>query len=283
MSCCVWVLNRVLIVVALGAGVYAQIPRAGKNTFTIRGQEQRIYLYQATSLGQHRKILFSPGDAGCRGFAAVIAEQLAKQGYDTYCLDVLHYLESFTGKTILTTEQIASDFNQIARWIEPKDHEPILLVGWSEGAGLDLAAAANSANKFVFDGIIAIGLPQDNILAWRWKDVGAWITKKAPREPAFKSADFIPRIAPLPLFVIGSTSTQWVTPEATRQLFSLAHEPKKLVMVAARDHKYSGNTQAFFNVLREALDWVQQKRAASAERHDSQSSAQTPECPKTHC
>lgn len=260
----VWTQIRLLFVIALCTSAIAQIPRSGKNTLTIRGQEQRIYLYQATSTGRHGNILFASGDAGCRGFAVTIAEQLQKEGYDTYCLDVLHYLESFTGQTSLTTERIASDFNQIAHWIERKDHEPILLVGWSEGAGMDLAAVADSANKFAFRGIIAIGLPKDNILAWRWKDIGAWITKRAPREPTFKSADVMPRIAPLPLFVIGSSSTQWVTPEATRQLFSLAHEPKKLVMVTARDHKFNGNTQTFFNVLREALDWVQGQEHGSA-------------------
>lgn len=257
----VWTQNRVLFVIALCTSVNAQVPRSGKNTLAIRGQQQHIYLYQATSSGRHGNILFASGDAGCRGFAVAIAEQLEKEGYDTYCLDVLHYLESFTGQTRLTTEQIASDFNQIAHWIERKDHEPILLVGWSEGAGLDLAAAANPANKFEFGGIIAIGLPKDNILAWRWRDIGAWITKRSPHEPTFKSADVMPRIAPLPLFVIGSSSTQWVTPEATRQLFSLAREPKKLVMVTARDHKFNGNTQAFFNVLREALDWAQRQES----------------------
>lgn len=259
MSSCIRVKSRVLIVTALCASVYTQVPRAEKNTFTIRGQEQRVYLYKATFPGQRRKILFAPGDAGCRGFAVAIAEQLAKEGYDTYCFDVLHYLESFSDKTVLTTEQIASDFNQIAGCIEQKGHESILLVGWSEGAGLGLAAAANPANQEIFAGIIVIGVPEDNILAWRWKDVGAWITKKSPREPAFKSADFIPRIAPLPLFIIGSTSTQWVTPEATRKLYSLAHEPKKLVMVTARDHKYSGSTEMFFNELRDGLDWVQRQ------------------------
>jgi hypothetical protein len=98
-----------------------------------------------------------------------------------------------------------------------------------------------------------------NILAWRWRDAGAWITKTSPREPTFKSADFMPRVSPLPLFVIGSTSSEWVTPEATRELFSLAHEPKKLAIVTARDHKFSGNTKAFFDVLREELDWVERR------------------------
>lgn len=251
--------NR-LVVIVLCASAYAQIPRAGKNTLTIRGQEQRAYLYQAATTGHHRKIFFAPGDAGCRGFAVTIAKRLAKEGYDTYCLDVLHYLQSFTGKSILTTDQVASDFNQIAHWIEQKDQEPILLLGWSEGAGLGLAAAATEKNKALFAGIIVIGIPENNILAWHWKDISAWLTEKAPHEPTFKSADFMARVSPLPIFVIGSTSTQWVTPEATHELFSLALEPKRLAMVTAQDHKYSDNTEGFFNALREGLGWVRQQQ-----------------------
>ena len=125
--------------------------------------------------------------------------------------------------------------------------------------GLDLAAAASPTKQTIFSGVIAIGLPEENILVWRWKDVGAWITKRSPREPTFKSAEFMPRVSPLPLFVIGSTSNEWVTPEATRKLFLLAHEPKKLEIVPARDHKFSGNTNAFFKMLREGLDWVQRQ------------------------
>lgn len=261
---CFRVKSGLLLIIALSVSVYAQIARPGKNSFSIRGQEQEIYLYLGTSARQHRQILFAPGDAGCRGFAVAIAEQLGRAGYDTYCLDVLRYLESFSGRNALTTDQIAADFNQIGRWIEQNNHSRIPLVGWSEGAGLGLAAAASPANRVVFDGIVTIGLPENNILAWHWKDIGAWITKKPPREPLFKSADFMPKISPLPLFLIGSTSTEWVTPEATLKLFSLAHEPKKMTIISARDHKYSGNTKAFFIVLREGLDWMRDQKDGSA-------------------
>jgi len=259
MSAFVRMQHHVLSVVVFCVTVYAQIPQAGKNTFTIRRQDQRVYLYQSAMAGHHRKIFFAPGDAGCRGFAVSIAERLRKEGYDTYCLDVLHYLESFTGKSVLNTDQIASDFNQVARWIQQEDHEPILLLGWSEGAGLGLAAAASPANKSLFHGMIAIGIPEDNVLAWHWKDVGAWLTKKAPHEPTFKSADFMERVSPLPIFVIGSTSTEWVTPQATRELFSRAQEPKKLTMVSAQNHKYTDNIEGFFNALRDGLHWVEQQ------------------------
>jgi pimeloyl-ACP methyl ester carboxylesterase len=254
------VLPCAAMIVALCATTCAQNARAGKNTVTIRGQRQSVYLYQAEGAAQHGKILFAPGDAGCRGFAVAIAGQLAKAGYDTYCFDTLRYLKTFTGPAVLSTVQIASDFNQIARWIEQNAHERLLFVGWSEGAGLGLATAADPANQALFDGLIAIGTPEDNILAWRWTDVGAWITKRSPHEPTFKSAEFMPKVSPLPLFVIASTSNEYVTLEGTRKLFSAARQPKRLVVVSARDHKYSGNTEGFFNVLREGLGWIERQQ-----------------------
>jgi hypothetical protein len=107
--------------------------------------------------------------------------------------------------------------------------------------------------------LVAIGTPEYNILAWRWKDVAAEITRTLPHEPTFKSADFMAKVAPLPLFVIASTSNQYITPEATRALFSAAREPKRLAMINARDHKYSGNTEGFFRALLEGLNWIRQQ------------------------
>lgn len=252
-----------MIVVALCITAGAQTATARKNTVDIRGRPQNIYLYPAAGTGEHPRLFFVPGDAGCRGFAVAIAEELAKAAYDTYCLDTLRYLRSSTGQTVLSTVEISSDFRRIARWIEPNGHMRLLLVGWSEGAGLDLAAAADGANHDIFSGVIAIGTPEANILAWRWRDAGAWVTKRVPHEPTFKSAELIPNISPLPLFLVASTSNEYVTPEETRSLFSAAREPKQLVIIDARDHKFGGNTERFFTVLRQALDWIEQHRAVS--------------------
>jgi fermentation-respiration switch protein FrsA (DUF1100 family) len=161
---------------------------------------------------------------------------------------------------VLSTADIASDFYQMARWIEQGGQERILMVGWSEGAGLGLVASAAAENQTIFEGFAAIGMPEYNILAWHWTDIGAEITKKLPHEPTFKSAEFMARVSPLPLFVIASTSDEYVTPEATRALFAAARQPKRLVMIDGGDHKYSGDTQSFFRALRDGLDWLQQHR-----------------------
>jgi pimeloyl-ACP methyl ester carboxylesterase len=249
-----------IVILAFWTTACAENPKPGKNEVTIRGQRQRIYFYPAEGKGEHRKILFAPGDGGFRGFAITITEELAKAGYDVYCIDTRRYLQSFTGGAALSTADIASDFNQTARWIEQGAEESLLLVGWSEGAGLGLAATADAANKTIFGGLVAIGTPEYNILAWRWKDLGAEVTRKLPDEPTFKSADFIAEVSPLPLFVIASTSNEYITPQATQALFSAAQQPKRLVVIDARDHKYSGNTEGFFRALREGLNWIQQQR-----------------------
>jgi pimeloyl-ACP methyl ester carboxylesterase len=247
------------VVLAVWTTVCAENPKPGMNEVIIRGQRQKIYFYSAEGKGKHRKILFAPGDGGWRGFAITITEELARAGYDVYCIDTRRYLQSFTGPAVLSTTDIASDFNQTARWVEQGTQERLLFVGWSEGAGLGLAATADAANKTIFGGLVAIGTPEYNILAWHWKDVGAEITRTLPHEPTFKSADFMAKVSPLPLFVIASTSNQYITPEATRALFSAAGQPKRLAMINARDHKYSGNTEGFFRMLLEGLNWIQQQ------------------------
>src|SRR5215472_13943458 len=117
-----------VLMLALRGGVYGEAPKAGKNELTIRAHRQKIDFYPAEGPGQHLSVLFAPGDGGCRGFAVTITEKLAKSGYDTFCLDTRRYLESFTGGQALTTAEIASDFGEIARWVQQGKRERILFV-----------------------------------------------------------------------------------------------------------------------------------------------------------
>ena len=239
---------------------FADAPKQGKNKVTVRGQQQEVYYYPGAGQGTHQKVLFFPGNGGWRGFAITIAENLSSAGYDVYGVDTRHYLQSFTGSTVLKTSEIASDFRDVARWMQQGAHDRVVVMGWSEGAGLGLAAASDPANHEIFAGVIAIGTPEYNILAWRWKDIGAEITKSLPNEPTFKSIDFMGTVSPLPLYVIASTADEYITPAATQALFNVAKEPKQLVMIKGGDHKYSGVTDEFFRKLKEGLTWIQQQR-----------------------
>lgn len=244
------------MMLALSAAALAQGPRPGKNSLRIREHEQEIYFYPGVGGGPHDKVLFTPGDGGWRGFAITIAENLASSGHDLYGLDTRRYLQSFTGSSVLKPAEIASDFRQIAGWIRHGGSERVLLMGWSEGAGLSLAAAADPTNKDIFEGLIAIGATEQNILAWHWSDVMAELRNGLPKEPTFASVDYVGKVAPLPLFMIASSSDEYVSLDATRKLFSAARDPKRIVVIEARDHKYGGAAGEFFRTLPDALQWV---------------------------
>jgi pimeloyl-ACP methyl ester carboxylesterase len=245
---------------AFGAAAFAQGPRPGKNSLRVREHEQEIYFYPGVGGGSHGKVLFTPGDGGWRGFAITIAEDLASSGHDVYGLDTRRYLQSFTGSSVLKPAEIASDFRQIAAWIRQGSSARVLLMGWSEGAGLSLAAAADPTNKEMIEGLIAIGATEQNILAWHWSDVMAELRKELPKEPTFASVDYMGKVAPLPLFMIASSGDEYVSLDATRKLFSAALNPKRMVVIEARDHKYEGATGEFFRALPDGLRWVVEQR-----------------------
>jgi pimeloyl-ACP methyl ester carboxylesterase len=252
-----------LLVSSPPPSLLAQAPVEGKNTVVIRGQPQDIYFHPARlqpgaqeSKRLYGKILFAPGDGGWRGFAITIAETIASWGYDVYGLDTRRYLESFTGKTTLKETEVMSDFRQIAGWMTQGASEGVTLVGWSEGAGLCLLAAASGENKKAFSGLVSIGLSESSVLGWRWSDLLSSIAGREPKEPTFASASFLAQVAPLPLLMIQASGDQYVSVEAAKRMFALAQEPKRFVLVDAQNHRFDGNRDGFFGILHEGLQWM---------------------------
>ena len=246
-----------LVTVASSLPLRAQSP---ENKVNIRGQSLDVYLFSAQGARQqpHSKVLFVPGDGGWRGRAIKIAQTIASWGYDVYGLDTKDYLESFTGGSTLTVPDVMNDFRSLAEWMTGDSGERVNLVGWSEGAGLCLLAAAGSENKKTFTGLVGLALSEKNVLAWRWSDYLTYLTHRNPGGPSFDSSGYLPAVAPLPSYLIQSTGDQYVSVEASKRLYLAAREPKKLVMVNAQNHRFDGNQDEMFRNLREGLQWIRQ-------------------------
>jgi alpha-beta hydrolase superfamily lysophospholipase len=244
------------MLVFLTASACAQSPSPGKNTVLVRGQKLDVYLYPAGPPHLNRKILFVPGDGGWRGYAVRLAEQMQSWGYDVYGLDTRTYLESFTsGKTHLKETDVANDFLKIARWMKGGSLERITLVGWSEGADLCLLAAADDESKGTYTGLATFGLSKEGILGWRWSDFTSYITKTDPDEPKFSTTPYVPKVAPLPLLILQSSHDEYVPVDEAKRLFASAREPKRFVLIEARNHRFDGNHDDFFRSLRDGLEW----------------------------
>jgi len=230
----------------------------GGNKFTVRGEPQDIYHYPGgAEAGKQSCLLFASGDGGWRGFAVTMAETMASWGYDVYGLDTKHYLASFTGRTTLKEPQVMEDVLNLAK-VVTREERRVILIGWSEGAGLFLLAAAQQY-KDPFAGLVAVGLGDFNVLGWRFRDNFTYLTKKEPHEPSFSAAAYVSRVCPLPLAVVQSTHDEYVPKDESDHLFSLAKEPKRLFLVEAENHRFDGNQEEFFRLLKEALIWIRQR------------------------
>lgn len=248
--------GSLIAVFLLSTALYAQSPQPGKNIVNIRGWQQEIYYYPAAGQRLNRKLLFAPGDGGWRGWAITVARTIASWGYDVYGLDTKTYLVSLNGRKSSREEEVMADFRDIARWMTRNTGERVTLIGWSEGAGLGVLAAADGNNKKVFAGLLTFGLGDVNVLGWNWRDNVTYVTGATPNEPVFHSSRYIPGIAPLPLMMIQASGDKCTLMGEAQNLASAAKEPKRFAAVQATDHKFSGGQSEFFRALREGLQWM---------------------------
>ena len=247
-------IGALTLAMAFSASSLAQTP--GKNVVTVRGQKQEIYYYPATGEKLNRKVLFASGDGGWRGWAITIARQMASWGYDVYGLDTKTYLSGFTGGAGIKETDVMSDFSQIAQWVTNGGDERVTLIGWSEGAGLGVLAAASLENKPTFNGLITLGLGDENVLGWRWIDNLTYVTKSRPNEPVFLASAYMLKIAPLPYVMIQSSKDEYVPLDEAKRLGAAAKEPKRISVIQANNHSFDGNTDEFYRTLREGLEWM---------------------------
>ena len=114
-------------------------------------------------------------------------------------------------------------------------------------------------------GVIGLGLPDLNELGWRWKDALIYLTHGTPNEPTFSAAAIVDRVSPVPLALIHSTRDEFVPIDQAQQVFERARTPKRLWVVNALNHRFSGNVQEFDRTLLEAIAWIaeQNRRGGS--------------------
>lgn len=234
-----------------------------RQTLSIRGREQTLYLYGRHTKAGHEaaadRIIVSSGDGGWIHLGPHVAEVLAAKGFFVVGFDVKSYLSSFTsGRTTLGREDEPGDYRVLAEFAAGATGKKPILIGISEGAGLSVLAATDPRTQTVIAGVIGLGLPDRSALGWRWKDSLIYLTHRAPNEPSISAAAIADRVAPIPLAAIHSTQDEFVPVKEVQAVLQNAREPKRLWIVNATNHRFSSNLAEFDRRLVEAIEWVRQ-------------------------
>ena len=202
-------------------------------------------------------MIVSSGDGGWIHLAPHVAELLGAHGSLVVGFDARAYLSSFTSRgSTLRPEEEPADYRVLAQFAAKATGKKPILIGVSEGAGLSVLAATDRDTKTAVKGVIALGLPNLNELAWRWKDMLIYLTHGVPNEPGFRTESIVDRVAPVPLAAIHSTHDEFVPLAEASRILDRARDPKRLWIVPASDHRFSSNLEEFDRQLLEAIAWV---------------------------
>lgn len=253
------VLGRAVAVAAfLLTPLAAAAAPARIEALTIRGQPQSLRLYGAR--GGPVAVVAS-GDGGWVHLGPSVAEFLSSRGYFVVGFDSKAYLSGFTrGDKTLEMADVPGDFALLADYASRGGSAPPVLLGVSEGAALAVLAAVSDTTKSRLAGVVALGLPDQAELGWRFRDSIIYVTKGVPKEPLFSTAELVGRLAPLPLVAIHSTGDEFVKVDQVKRVMDHALAPKQLWLIEADNHRFSGKEQELDRKLLDALAWIEAER-----------------------
>ena len=230
------------------------LPLQAQDTLSIRGKQQQLHLYGRKGAAP---IILSSGDLGWAGLVVYVAEFLSSHGYYVIGFNSKAYLVSFTSRSeTLAPQDVPGDFRILIEYAARGAPSRPVLAGISEGAGLSVLASTRREVKESIQGILGLGLPDQNELGWKWQDFTIWITKKKPNEPGFMVADIISLVSPLPLAEIHSTHDEFLPLDKAKAIFSRAGNPKRMWVIEASNHRFSDNRPDLDRCVMEALQWI---------------------------
>jgi len=225
----------------------------------VRGRSVPLTVYvPAPGTAPRGTVIMGSGDVGWVGLAVTASEYLAGEGYVVAGVNVRRYLSTFTSaREHVTVPEIAQDYRAFADFLRARQllHSPVVVSGVSEGAALAVAAGVRPNHDWVA-GVITMGLPATAELAWHWSDFASWITKRDANEPSFSPGDVIADIAPKPLWMLQSTRDEYVPASDYERFNATAHEPKRLVLIEASNHRFTDRIPDLQRELSAGLAWI---------------------------
>lgn len=225
----------------------------------LRGKPQMLVRLHAAAPDANAAVVFLPGDGGWRGVAISMSKNVAAWGYDVFGFDTRKYLETFSANgTQLSREQLADDVLRLAEEAYARSRKPVILLGWSEGAGMAVAgaAAAASAGNRTILGVVTLGLPESAVLGWDWKAALWAIARREPDQPKFPVRPLMAKVAPKPIWMIHGSADEYTSPRDARALFAAAAEPKRFEEIAGANHRFDGQQEELYRSLKAGLEWI---------------------------
>lgn len=222
---------------------------------TIRsGPALQFQLYQQENAKNQPLVLFTSGDGGWSPFCADVAAHIAATGNTVVGIDSKTYLTTFaTSKNPVTADDITRDYNTIAQIALARpgvdSRAPLVLAGWSLGAGYSVLVASESEFSPRVSRVVAISLPEYGELAWRATDSIIYLTHGTPHEKVFDVHQYLRKLNHTPIVFLNATDDDTAPLREARSMYDATTGVKRFYAVKASGHHFEGGEKEFYHDL----------------------------------
>lgn len=222
---------------------------------TIRGGPTlQLQVYQQENAAHQPLVLFTSGDGGWSPFCADMAAHIAASGNTVVGIDAKDYLVKFaTPQKPVSPDDLTRDYQAIARQslAQPgvDGKAPLILAGWSLGAGYSVIVASAPEFNYQVRRVVAISLPMLGELAWKSTDALIYITHKTPHEQVFDAYQYLKKLDHTPIVFLNATDDDTAPLNEAKSLFAVAPGVKHLYAIKASGHHFEGGEEEFYRDL----------------------------------
>lgn len=221
-------------------------PEVGQQV-ELRGKRLTVHLAAGSTNRGGPLLLYVTGDGGWPGDERLF-ERMAPWGYPMAAIDAIDYIDSInTPDRTLTPAAVAADFQAIIQAAQrglklPADH-PAILVGFSRGAGLAVAAATQAQVHASLKGALLLALPPDE----------EFVTEGGRGLHTYVA---LPRLKSLRVAVLQSTRDEILSAAEARRRFGPDGPTRRFRALDAKDHSFGGSLAELTEEMRAALNWI---------------------------
>jgi len=218
------------------------------------GPTLQLQLYQQENAVNQPLVLFTSGDGGWSPFCADVAAHIAATGATVVGVDAKDYLlKVATPQKPVSAEELTSDYEAIAEQATAEPgvdmKAPLVLAGWSLGAGYSVIVASEPEFTHRVSRVVAISLPMYGELAWKATDALIYITHGTPHEKVFDARQYLRKLNQTPIIFLNATDDDTAPLREAQSLYQSVGGSKRFYAVKASGHHFEGGEQEFYRAL----------------------------------
>ncbi len=250
-----------LFVVAAVSQACAHLPASSHpfdSALVLHDRSLTVHFANAAAAPTRPLLLYTTGDGGWHRKDLALYRHIVSWGYPTAGFSAPEYLKHLRGDATTTPLQLGQDYAALIAFAQARlgmpAGAPVILVGVSRGAGLEVIAAGRRGVRHLLGGVIAIALTKEEEYV-RWFGVRQRVTRSANRVMV-EVYDYLPRLGDLPIAVVQSTRDDYLPADRAVQLFGPDTATRRFRAVEAANHNFGGSREAMYAAAREALGWI---------------------------